>query len=118
MPAALGAGFPLQVCPSGLPDGALARLAGNQAGAGHHHHTHHGQHGHHDNSDDDGGHHAYSAERCPIAHLLAAAVLPVSLIPASPLAPAPPRVAVASRHQATTSLRHYHSRAPPAPAAT
>jgi len=122
MPAAIGAGFPLQVCPSGLPDGALQRLAGAHANHDHNdhhghqgHHAHHDQHGHGDGHD---GGHAYSAEQCPIAHLLAAAALPVSLLPAPPILPAPPVTAPAPRHQAAARVHPYHPRGPPAPAAT
>ena len=116
MPAAIGAGFPLQVCPSGLPDGALARLAGEHAA--HHHHAGHGHHGHHDPAGSGDGGHAYSAEQCPIAHLIAAAALPVSAGPAVPALPAPAIVAPVPRHPATAPLHQYRSRGPPVPAAT
>jgi len=116
MPAAIGAGFPLQVCPSGLPDGALARLAGEHAG--HHHHAHHGHHeADGENRSGDGGH-AYSAEQCPIAHLIAAAALPVSAAPALPALPAPAIVSPTPQHPAAARVHHYRSRGPPVPAAT
>ncbi len=113
MPAAIGAGFPLQVCPSGLPQGALARLAGEPAA--HHHHI---QHEHHDAGGSGDGGHAYSAEQCPIAHLIAAAALPVSAGPAVPALPAAVIVAPAPRHPAAARVHHYRSRGPPVPAAT
>lgn len=117
MPAAIGGGFPLQVCPSGLPDGALARLAGEHGG-----HSHHGHHGHHANHANHGGHddggHAYSAEQCPIAHLIAAAALPALAGAALPAAASPAFPVLAPRPPAAVRVHHYRSRGPPAPAAT
>ncbi|WP_405227873.1 hypothetical protein [Lentisalinibacter sediminis] len=116
MPAAIGAGFPLQVCPSGLPDGALTRLAGEHAA--HHHHGHHGHHDAGDGGNGGNGGHVYSAEQCPIAHLIAAAALPVSAGPAVPVLPAPAIAVPAPRHPATARVHQYRSRGPPVPAAT
>lgn len=127
MPAAPGAGFPLQICPSGLPEGALQRLTGATPGhpgggqASHGgHHGNHDKHGHRDQHDQhagDDGHHGYSAEQCPIGHLLAAAALPVHTEPSPPrlLAPGPAGQPQHSPPAARIAL--YRSRGPPLPSA-
>lgn len=109
MPAAIGAGFPLQVCPSGLPGGALQRLAG-AAGHDHHHHHHH-NHEHHTGGDGA----AYTAEQCPIGHLLAAAAIPVTLDFSVPRPAAPAIVGAAPSWQPVPHRVHWRPRAPPSP---
>ena len=60
MPATIGSGLFVELCPAGMPAGLIEAVSGSAT------HDHPAEH-------TDGGH--FDAERCPIGHLLSAAVV-------------------------------------------
>ena len=99
MPASPGSGLLFELCPDGLPAGAIRALAGG----GHHHHHHH--------ADPGAG---SAAHQCPIGHMLLAALAVDTGWAPEPQIDAPEFSVLRLATQISRHVRTYESRAPPA----